>query len=1010
MGIKRGWAIHLLLLLLPLMGYGQRYDFKRISVNEGLPHGEVHDIHQSEDRFIWIATNGGGLVRYDGHNFKTYTSQNGLRSNTIHRIFEDSKENLWIANEPGGVVTFQADSLVDPFSGSSLSDFEVWAMEEFDTGEIWFGTFQGGIFIWDGNDFRRLTTEDGLPSNSVWDIYKSSSGDIWVSTEEGIAVFDGGEITTYTTDDGLAGNRVYRVIEDQQGTFWMATNNGISTWDGARFTAITEINGTSLDYIFDVRQAADGDIWIGTETKGIFIYDGSGYTHLTRKNGLSSNYVYLLYEDRDHNMWIGTNENGISLYKGDAFRFYDEDFGLNSNAVLSLFFDHNNTLWIGTQEGIQSFDGKRLTSYSLPKPYENNYIREIAQLPDGDLLIVMPGNELMGFDGNQFYDFASDYEGSFISDVSIDNNDRIWIGTDEGLYILDDDTLTTYTAEDGLPGNVIQHINQVADTVYYISTTSGLSVFNGRGFNNITVEDGLNNNSVNYAVKGADKNIWVGTSGGVSVLQPENQSEDYSVKNFGRQEGMKLVATHFLWFDKQGYLWQGTNGGLNRLNVPRYNKTQSMSLVRYGLSGKELGVEFNPNAIAVDSAGNAWFGSMNGALKLDVDKLTYPQKAPIPNITRIEHNGKVIDWNNYTEQLNYSNGQLEYPSVTFPHGEHSYTFYFSGINYMNPQNIRYRFKVEGFEEEWMPMTSANTATYTNLEPGDYTFKVQALQGAEGDKSDLLTASYSFSVAYPFWQRSWFIGLMVVALVGMIYGYIRVRLGMLEKKRLKTLVDEQTKDLQEALEEKEVLIKEIHHRVKNNLAVISGLLELQMGHADNRFASRVLFESQRRVQSISMIHEKLYQNERLAEIDFEQYVHELVEIINYSFSSPAKDIEVKIDIDDFKLGVDQGIPCGLILNELVSNAYEHAFVNQQKGTIDIDIQEKDTNRIIFKVVDNGQGLPEDFDITQSETLGLTLVETLCKQVEGTFSFKNTENGTEFILKFKREAPPVKVPNK
>ncbi|MDZ7681569.1 MAG: sensor histidine kinase [Fodinibius sp.] len=154
------------------------------------------------------------------------------------------------------------------------------------------------------------------------------------------------------------------------------------------------------------------------------------------------------------------------------------------------------------------------------------------------------------------------------------------------------------------------------------------------------------------------------------------------------------------------------------------------------------------------------------------------------------------------------------------------------------------------------------------------------------------------------------------------------------------------------EEKEVLIKEIHHRVKNNLG---GYLRIcsnySRDNANNGFATRVLSESQRRVQSISMIHEKLYQSERLAEIDFEKYVRELIDVIAYSFSYPNKEITVNIEIDNFKVGVDQGIPCGLILNELVSNAYEHAFKNKQQGIITIEITEAD-DQITMIVADNG----------------------------------------------------------
>lgn len=1010
MDIKKLGIAHLFFLFLPVLVLGQRYDFKTISVNEGLPHGQVHHIHQTQDGYIWLATNGGGLVRYDGHNFATFTMQDGLQSNAVHRIFSDSDQNLWFSNDPGGLLTFKGDSLINPYPDAQISDYEVWSMEEVQ-GKSWFGTYQGGIFIKGDEEFQQLTTADGLINNSVWDIYEDTSGNIWVGTEEGVTVISDQDTTNYTIDDGLSGNRIYRIIEDDSGTIWIATNNGITRRHDERFESITEIKDVELNYIFDIKEASNGNIWIGTETKGVFVFDGESYTHFTRENGLSSNYTYYLFEDHNQTMWVATNENGVNLYNGDAFQFYDNDFGLVSNGVLSVFVDRDGIRWFGTQKGIQSFDGDRVVSHDLPREYENNYIWEIEQLPNGDMLFLMPDNTLMRYDGNKFSDFssASNLGDLFIYDVFVDSSDQIWIGADTGLHLLKDDGVQTFTMEDGMAGNVVQHIYQGSKNNYYLSTTNGFSIFDGTDFRNLTIEDGLNNNTIHYATLGPKNNIWLGTSGGISVIKSGNPNK-VEIDNFGKKHGMDLVATHFLWFDEQGYLWQGTNGGLNRLNVPQYNQTGQMELVRYGLSDKEMGIEFNSKAIDGEPGGNIWMGSMNGALKLDASKLKPSKTVPIPKLTNIEQNGKPVNWTTFVDQLQYKNGQLEFPSISFPPGEHSYTFSFVGINYRNPENIRYRFKVEGFEDEWMPVTSVNSATYTNLEPGDYTFKVQALPNGSGHSSDTVTASYPFSVDYPFWQTNWFMGLSIIGIVGLIYGYIKLRVGMLEKERLRYLVDEQTHHLQEALEEKEVLIKEIHHRVKNNLAVISGLLELQIGYANNPFVDRVLAESQRRVQSISMIHEKLYQNERLAEIDFEKYVRELVDIIAYSFSYSKKDIDVVIEVEDFKLGIDQGIPCGLILNELISNAFEHAFKEQKTGTIEINIERnRSTDAVQIMVRDDGIGVPEDFNIKQKDTLGITLIKTLVKQLEGELEIESTEGrGTCFQISFQKTPSPQQIP--
>lgn len=207
-------------------------------------------------------------------------------------------------------------------------------------------------------------------------------------------------------------------------------------------------------------------------------------------------------------------------------------------------------------------------------------------------------------------------------------------------------------------------------------------------------------------------------------------------------------------------------------------------------------------------------------------------------------------------------------------------------------------------------------------------------------------------------------------------------------------------LKKSLKEKEVLLAEIHHRVKNNLAVITGLLELQSYNSGSEEATAVLKESQMRVNSIALIHEKLYQNENLSSILFEQYLEELTEVIVSSLSSSQTDISINIDADPLKLTVNQAIPCGLILNEILTNAHKHAFEGMDEGTIWISLIGKGSE-ITLKIRDNGVGMPEDIDLENPASLGLKLIGTLSKQLKGSACFEDAEPGTAFTLRFTLE---------
>lgn len=204
-------------------------------------------------------------------------------------------------------------------------------------------------------------------------------------------------------------------------------------------------------------------------------------------------------------------------------------------------------------------------------------------------------------------------------------------------------------------------------------------------------------------------------------------------------------------------------------------------------------------------------------------------------------------------------------------------------------------------------------------------------------------------------------------------------------------------VKKSLKEKEVLLAEIHHRVKNNLAVITGLLELQSYKTESKDATDALKASQMRVNSIALIHEKLYQNENLSEISFDTYLRELTDVVVASLQTETMDISISINSDPVKLTIGQAIPCGLILNELITNAYKHAFKNQDKGNIQIDII-NDEGNITLMVKDNGVGISEEISLENPDSLGVQLIRTLSIQLEGDAEFSHSETGTEFTLQF------------
>ncbi|WP_445666397.1 sensor histidine kinase [Fodinibius sp. AD559] len=217
--------------------------------------------------------------------------------------------------------------------------------------------------------------------------------------------------------------------------------------------------------------------------------------------------------------------------------------------------------------------------------------------------------------------------------------------------------------------------------------------------------------------------------------------------------------------------------------------------------------------------------------------------------------------------------------------------------------------------------------------------------------------------------------------------------------LRKRVDSKTSTIQESLKEKEILLQEIHHRVKNSLAIVSGLIELQLDSTDSEEAKDVLQDSQTRIRSMALIHEKLYQSKSLSDIALDTYVKELVEAIHGTFTAYKKAVDLKFELDEIELNIDRVIPCGLLINELVVNAFKHAFKKDKKGVLEIGLF-KENDNIKLSVADNGPGLPEDFDLGSEGNLGSLLIETFAAQLNAEKDIKNTEVGSKFTFTFSK----------
>lgn len=995
--LKKKLALLLVVLIIGCTeAIAQKYNIKTYSVNDGLPSSQVYDVHVDDHGYVWFAT-AYGLVKFDGYNFETYNKSHGLRDELLYDLFEDSNSNLWVSSETGGVGLFESGKFSYLPELSRLDTLTVQFITESDQKEIWFATYEQGIIIWnrENDSFRELTTEDGLLSNSIWDIYFDELGFTWIASDNGVNIYEEsrGVFKTLSTEIGSP-EYTYQVFEAQDGTKWIPTDKGFAIIESDfSVELVTRLQGHSLDFVFSISQDNDGTMWIGTESKGLFCYNPitKESVHITKKNGLSSNYIYRLVKDKEGTIWIATDGDGVSIFKDKNFKFYDISSEYGSNSVYGALKARDGTLWFGTDNAIVRYRNGSYRTFKLPEStYFEEEIWDISELPNGNLLLLTYSNLLLEFDGSNFrrYRFRDQFPSNFINDILVDGN-TIWIGAEDALIKYQNGSFNKIIPTQDYWGSYINTLYKDSDGSLWLGTENGAAKFDGENFQYFDEEDGISGSSVYEFEEDRSGNIWIGTTEGFSVLRLAIDNTALTkVENFQADEAF-LNETIFLQFDEHGGLWQGTNGGINYFNVETWMTTGIMNRVHFPLQEYGKGVEMNGHASLLDNNGTLWFGSARkGLISFDYPKgVKELENDPAPStfIRSIESNGELL-FDQSVKELDESR------QLSLDFDENNIEFRFGAVNYKDPHRVFYKYKLQGFDEEWHSGFGINEATYTNLPAGEYEFQVFS----KSVKSDWGTvpATFGISIEKPFWLSTIFFVFIVSLIVAAIVLYINIRLNAMERRDLKELVDEQTKDIQEALDEKEVLIKEIHHRVKNNLAVVSGLLELQSWKMPDGLAKKALQESKMRVLTMSKVHENLYQNKDLAKVNVKRFFGDLLKSVSVTMKQTNHNIEVVQHVEDIVIDVNLGVPLGLITNELISNCYKHAFNKTKKGVITVTFEEEEDSYKLT-IHDNGVGNSIDLLTEKNDSLGMSLVKSLVAQIKAEITYSG-EDGSEYVL--------------
>jgi two-component sensor histidine kinase/ligand-binding sensor domain-containing protein len=945
------------------------------SSEDGLSQSAVRAIHQTTDGYLWLGTQS-GLVRFNGLEFTSYEADQAFNSTAILSLGEDASGRLWVGTHDGLVLVTGLEAT--PLRLLPERTF-VGAISRAADGSMLVGTWTSGLYRCSLSACDPITPLDSQVFEEVQSIILDDSR-TWVGTDSGVFVIVSERLELVSGTEAMS---VSTMASDANGGLIVASRAGpvFRIEPGTPPVPLADLEGIPSDRVFSMILDSSETLWLGLDPMGLVRIVRGQADAYTKK--LPGNRVLAIHEDKEGSLWVGTQGAGLLRLRNGAFTTIDASSGLSEEFVTTLFEANDGSILAGTfGGGLNRVDTDHLTAVSIYPNLPSKNITGVFGNDQGTLWVasIDAGVQMLSGRSSRRIDGLPSKS---IYALHLDSAGDLWVGTDEGLaYVTEEDT-RVLTVDDGLGSNSIVEIEDDRHGTVWVGTYGGgLTELRADGSKRTyTTEDGLGADIISALHYDDDGVLWIGTiEGGLSTLV------DGRVQTFSVQDGLFDRTVFQILEDDQGWLWMGSNRGVTRIEkeaVHAYaaGRLPSIPHESFGTDDGLRSTEINGGAHPAgwkSADGRLWFPTVAGVAVVDPTDLSRNLVPPPVVIERIEADGIA---------------QRLVPEVILAPGTRRVEFKFSALSLIDAAAVTYHHKLEG-EDEWTKTMAGNTATYTFLKPGAYVFQVSAANndGVWNEQG----ASIPFLLKPYFYQTRWF--WMLIASAGFLLGAwgirLRTRQLTLQREELERMVGDRTRDVMTAkdqvqaqsdalrlsLREKDVLLREVHHRVKNNLQMISSLLQLQSQEVEDPGVKQLFQECRNRIYSFSMVHERLYKAKDMAAFDFVDYLSGLADQLVRSHEGVDRKVELFVNVGHGAMDVDKAIPCGLIVTEFVTNALRHAFHERDTGTISVDFSREGV-RGVLTVEDNGVGIAGDYPSDGREGLGLKLVSALVTRLRG-----------------------------
>lgn len=807
--------------------FSQQYNFKKYTTKNGLANSSINNIFQDSRGYVWFATQGGGISRFDGREFKNFTKKDGLVGNEVTCINEDNSGNLWISTSEG-MSMFDRSVFINYTTKNGLSNDLVYSIYKDSKGVLWFSTFGGGITKYNGKEFSYLKKQDGLPSDEVFCVMEDKEHNYWIGTYRGgLCKYDGNKFHQLTKENGLTSNSVFCLSQDKKQDIWIGTTGGgtcILKHDNQKIIIPSVPESTRNDLIGSIVGDRRGNVWIGSE-HGLVKYDGSRFHLFTEKEGLSANSVQALCQDTEGNIWIGMLSAGVCLFKSEAIVNYTEKDGLLKNNVLSIFQDSRGNMLFGTSSGggVNSYEDGGMEVLKSIKEFSKSNILSIYEHKDGKIWVGMESEGLVIMEHKR-NGYVLQKNVKKFNDVNLnitkiigEKNGGIWLATyGKGIFKVNGENITQYTINNGLADDNVLTLYEDKKGVLWIGTTkSGVTKFDGKHFEILTRDSGLADNNINSICEDKVGRIYFGTYDGLTC---------YDGKRFTTISTTDGLCSNFisaLCVDTANNIWIGTDKGINKIKV---DEDFNISAIKYyGEQAGLRGIEVNTNAMFFDKENTLWVGTTGGLARYSMN-FDYPNTTT-PNVilTDIRLFYDRADWSQVIEQEVDPKTNLPL-APELPYKSNHLTFDFQALT---TDNVKYSFILEGLDKDWSPPTTKTEAPYPNIPPGkEYTFKVKVMNSDGMWSNEAIV--YNFTIKPPFYQTWWFNCLMAILVTSAFIGYTTYRTKKLEieKRILENKVQARTQELKVANNQLSVAYGDIKDSIEYAKHIQEAILPLE----------------------------------------------------------------------------------------------------------------------------------------------------------------------------------------